>query len=168
MLDQLQTRYTPLAPYSYTDEALDQRGAQRAGHLVNLAAPGGKTLEVGSSDGMVSYHLAATGLNTAALDLSPALFDDRAEAAGVEFIQGDAAALPIDDRRFDLVFSYNSFEHLHDPAQALSEMIRVVRPGGTIHLDFGALYLSAYGLHAYRSVLVPFCHLLFEREALQD
>ena len=45
--------------------------------------------------------------------------------------QGDAQKLAnVDDASFDFLFSSHCLEHLHDPAEALANWIRVVRPGG--------------------------------------
>lgn len=167
-LEELADRYVAPASYDYTDTAKWKRGHQRAARLSALMPGSGATLEVGAGDGMVSYHLAQSGCTPTGLDLSSHLFDPRARAAGVRMVEGDAAAMPLDSGAFDLVFSYNSFEHFADPAAVLSELVRVTRPGGLIHVDFGPLYLSPYGLHGYRSVPVPYCHLLFERQVLDD
>jgi ubiquinone/menaquinone biosynthesis C-methylase UbiE len=40
--------------------------------------------------------------------------------------------LPFEDNSFDAVFSHALLEHLHDPLKALSEMKRVLKPGGII------------------------------------
>ena len=166
-LDALQSAVPPVPEYSYDGGALDRRGAARADELRRVEPRQGRTLEIGAADGMVSGHLAEAGFDATALDLSSDLFDHRARAAGVRFIQGDAAAIPFEDDGFDLAFSYNSFEHFPDPGRVLDEMIRVTRTGGIIHLDFGPLYFSPYGLHAYRSIDVPYCHLLFEPHVLE-
>jgi SAM-dependent methyltransferase len=167
-LDVLESRFPPVADYSYEGDALDRRGAERARALLRLELAPGRTLEVGAGDGMVSYHLVKAGFRATALDLSPKLFDDRAKAAGVEFLEGDAAAIPADDDQFEMAFSYNSFEHFADPTRVLDEMIRITRPGGLVHLHFGPLYFSPYGLHGYRSIKLPYCHLLFERHVLEQ
>jgi SAM-dependent methyltransferase len=166
-LDALQSAFPPVPDYPYDAVALDRRGAARADELRRIGPPRGRTLEIGAADAMVSCHLAEAGFSATALDLSSDLVDHRAGAAGVRFIEGDAAAIPIEDDAFDLAFSYNSFEHFPDPECVLDELIRVTRPGGIIHLDFGPLYFSPYGLHAYRSIDVPYCHLLFEPHVLE-
>jgi ubiquinone/menaquinone biosynthesis C-methylase UbiE len=79
----------------------------------------------------------------------------------------DAACLQFRDHTFDCVFSYNAFEHFARPDKVLAECIRAVRPGGVIYHDFGPLYMAPLGLHAYRSVRVPYCQFLFSRETLE-
>jgi SAM-dependent methyltransferase len=155
--------------YGYDRESLDRRGAQRARVLAPmLKGPGASSLEIACADGMVSRHLAKAGAQATALDLTDALFDDSARAAGVRLIEADAAAMPFPDAEFDLVCSFNAFEHVADPEAVLREAIRVTKPGGIIYLLFGPLYWSSYGLHAMLSVTVPFCQVLFDRPALES
>lgn len=49
-------------------------------------------------------------------------------------VVGDAHALPFRDNVFDRVFAFNVFEHLHDPATAAREILRVLKPGGSVAL----------------------------------
>ena len=73
----------------------------------------------------------------------------------------DAANMQFEDETFDFVFSYDAFEHFASPENVLLEAIRVVRKRGYIYLEFGPLYYSPYGEHAYRSITVPYCQFLF-------
>jgi ubiquinone/menaquinone biosynthesis C-methylase UbiE len=55
----------------------------------------------------------------------------------IELIEADACALPMQDARFDAVFSAHMIYHIPDrasQARALSEMVRVLRPGGVLVL----------------------------------
>ena len=170
-LDRLQERYPDAGGprYDYDAASLDRRGAERMHALrPSLRGTGDNTLELACGDGMVSYHLARAGARAVAVDLTDNLFDERAHRAGVRLVQADAAALPFRDAEFDLVVSFNGFEHVPDPQAVLREATRVTKAGGAIYLNFGPLYWSSYGLHALRSITVPFCHLLFERPALES
>jgi ubiquinone/menaquinone biosynthesis C-methylase UbiE len=82
----------------------------------------------------------------------------------VSFVAADAASLPLPDESFDVVYSYNTFEHIPRPDAAVSEATRVLRPGGHLYLDFGPLYFSPFGLHAYYSITVPYCQHLWTPE----
>jgi len=52
----------------------------------------------------------------------------------VELRVGDAHALPLDDARVDRARADRVLQHLEDPARALAELRRVVRPGGVLGL----------------------------------
>lgn len=47
-------------------------------------------------------------------------------------VVGDAHHLPFRDDVFDRVFAFNVFEHLRDPARAAREILRVLKPGGSV------------------------------------
>lgn len=113
----------------------------RAKALQMLApAVGQKVLDVGCGIGTVARGLAhAVGESGSvmAIDLSEQMLRvarERASAEGarVDFRRGDATKLEFEDDSFDGAWSERTFQHLDDPAQALDEMIRVVRPGGRI------------------------------------
>jgi SAM-dependent methyltransferase len=46
--------------------------------------------------------------------------------------QGDAMALPFDDGEFDRVVAAEVLEHIPDDVDAIRELVRVLRPGGTL------------------------------------
>lgn len=53
----------------------------------------------------------------------------------IEYRQGEAGALPARDAEFDVSWSRFLFEYLLDPKQALSEMVRVTKPGGIVAIS---------------------------------
>jgi ubiquinone/menaquinone biosynthesis C-methylase UbiE len=57
---------------------------------------------------------------------------EQAAAACTRFQIGDIAALPFDDNAFDLIWCAQSMYSLPDPLDALRELSRVVRVGGTV------------------------------------
>ena len=79
----------------------------------------------------------AAARRCAGLDLSPALIErarKNASIAGVEidFIEGDAEALPYPDGSFDVVLSQFGHIFAPRPAVAVKEMLRVLKAGGRI------------------------------------
>ena len=101
---------------------------------------GVRLLDVGTgSGGSVAIPAALRGAEVIGSDITDAWFEAarrRAAAAGaeVQWIVGDAAALPFDDGEFDVVTS--TFGHMFAPDHeaAARELVRVCRPGGTIAL----------------------------------
>lgn len=169
-LETLQMRYPHPPATEYDPHALEVRGRRRAAQLLRL--PGAKRarsfLELACWDGMVSCCLRRKGKETTAIDNRSAGFQRAASREGVRLLQMDATGLGFKDQRFDFVFSYDAFEHFSSPEHVLREAIRVVREHGYIYLDFGPLYYSPYGEHAYRSITVPYCQFLFQRTLLND
>lgn len=124
-------------------------------------------LELGCMDGMVLAALVAEGKKCTGVDLEDGAFDPRAAERGVRSVKADAAHLPLQDASFDLVSSFAAFEHFPDPAACLKEAHRVLRKGGYLYVSFTPVYTSPFGRHAYRQVLIPYCHYLFKEEDLR-
>ena len=62
----------------------------------------------------------------------------------VEFRQANSENIPYSSGEFDIVLCTNSFHHYPDPLRALSEMRRVLRPGGQVVIFENAPDLSWY------------------------
>lgn len=100
------------------------------------AGPGRRVLDVCCGHGNVSAALLATGAEVTGLDFSPAFLEiARERVPGAEFVEGDAQAMPFDDADFDAVTCNVGLGHLPDPAAALAEISRVLRPGGVAALS---------------------------------
>lgn len=105
-------------------------------------APGERVLDVGCGSGAVTRTLAqkvVPGGRAIGVDTSPALLkvarelaDKAGLAAVIEFKEGDCRALPFPDASFDAVVAATTLSHVPDAGRALSEMVRVTRPGGRI------------------------------------
>lgn len=169
-LEALQKKYPFPPEYGYDKNSLEDRGIKRAKEILNLqgAKRSHTFLEIGCWDGMVSWAICRKGKDVTAIDKSSEGLDERAITEGVKFHQTDAEDLIFEDESFDFVFSYDSFEHFSNPEKVLTEAIRVVKKGGYIYLSFGPLYYSPLGEHAYRSITVPYCQILFPKDMLNN
>ncbi|MHB9023861.1 MAG: class I SAM-dependent methyltransferase [Armatimonadota bacterium] len=169
--DSLCRSYAPPPAYGTDADSLERRGRERAAEVLAVLPPNAQAqtfLEIGCGDGMIGYFLQGQGKTATGIDLATGLFAARAAAAGVCLAQMDATALEFEDNNFDGIYSYNTFEHLSDPEKVLREAIRVAKPGGCIYLNFGPLYDSPMGLHAYYQVPIPYCQHLFPAELLDE
>lgn len=85
----------------------------------------------------------------------------------VEFQVGDAHKLPFDDKTFDIVFSFDAFEHVSMPDKMLSEAKRVLKHGGKLIMSF-TTWGKAKGHHLTDAINVPWAHLLVSEESLME
>jgi SAM-dependent methyltransferase len=98
-----------------------------------------RVLDVATGTGNVALRAARSGAQVTGLDLVPELLDIaavRAAALGaeVEWVQGDAEALPFPDRSFDRVLSAFGIQFAPRHEITARELVRVCRPGGAIAL----------------------------------
>ena len=167
VFDELMRTCKKRTSYRYDPFSLWKRSSSRVVRLlgeVDLKAPGARVLEAGCGDGTMGYLFDCYGHPTTLTDLE----DWRdVRARELPFLQGDlCAGLDLPSDHFELVYSYNTFEHVGDPAAALDELVRLCKPGGFVHLKFGPLYPSAWGLHAYKTVPIPYVQHLFAPELI--
>ncbi|MGO8995339.1 MAG: class I SAM-dependent methyltransferase [Polyangiaceae bacterium] len=100
-------------------------------------------LEVGYGAGAVLLTLAPTSGELSGIDLdadpAPVHALLRAHGYGANLSQANVYELPFPDGRFDLVVCFSVFEHLRDYARGLSEVTRVLKPGGHFLLGMPAV-----------------------------
>jgi SAM-dependent methyltransferase len=98
---------------------------------------GQRVLDVAAGTGNAAIPAAVAGAHVVASDLTPELFEpgrlhaDRA-GASLDWVEGDAEALPFDDNSFDVVMSCVGAMFAPRHQCTADELIRVVRPGGTV------------------------------------
>jgi SAM-dependent methyltransferase len=111
----------------------------------------GEALDLGCGDGRLTLELDAAGLTAADVSAealrraAPRLAAKRAVLAELE----PDAPLPFEDGSFDLVLCAETLEHVRDVQLLLSELRRVLRPGGRL-----ALTTPAHGRLTGLSILV--------------
>jgi len=109
--------------------------------------PGRSLLDVGCGTGDDVLALAArllpggtaVGLDHSTVMLAEARRRSAMSQLPVEFHAGNACSLPFEDDRFDACRAERTLVHVVDPALAVTEMVRVTRPGGRVVLFEGEI-----------------------------
>lgn len=95
--------------------------------------PGERVLDVAAGTGTSAAALARSGATVTALDFSAGMIaEGRRRYPQLDFVEGDATALPFDDDRFDAVAISFGLRNVERPKVALAEMYRVLKPGGRV------------------------------------
>jgi ubiquinone/menaquinone biosynthesis C-methylase UbiE len=117
-------------------EAVTTPAAARLVKFAQVRA-GQNVLDVACGTGVVAITAARIGARVRGIDLTPELLERARENASVaqleiDFRQGDVETLPFGDGEFDVVLS--QFGHMFTPRPevTIAEMLRVLKPGGTI------------------------------------
>ena len=111
----------------------------------------GLTLDLGCGKGKLLEAIALAGGKAIGLEYNPIyieLAQARLAAAGVtvEIVQGSAEAMPFAADYFDTINMSELIEHVSDPERVLSEVGRVLKPGGQAYLSVPNRY-GAYDPH---------------------
>jgi ubiquinone/menaquinone biosynthesis C-methylase UbiE len=98
-------------------------------------ARGARVLEAGCGTGRILTRLVEAADLAVGADLSRGMLHG-SRRRRLQVVQSDLATLPFRDASFDLVCSFKVLAHVPHLAEALREMARVTRPGGTLLLEF--------------------------------
>ena len=113
---------TTTPPETYVGPAAQRLSTGFMSEIERRLARGDRVLDLGCGPRDQSVPIEFLGLEYIGIDVS----GDAAD------LLGDAHAIPFADSTFDCVFSYAVLEHLHSPSLALSEIERVLKPGGIL------------------------------------
>ena len=103
--------------------------------------PKGKTaLEVGSGGGILTEEICKMGFTTTGIEPSEesrqtAANHAKASGLDIRYEKGTGENLPYADRSFDFVFCCDVLEHVQDLPKVISEISRVLKPGGVFIYD---------------------------------
>jgi SAM-dependent methyltransferase len=135
---------------------------QPASRLVRYAGirTGHRVLDVACGTGVVAVTAACRGATVTGLDLTPELLDvarenARIAAVKIDFHEGDAENLPFPSDSFDVVTSQFGHMFAPRPEVAVSEMLRVLKPGGTIAFSTWPPELFVGRMFALRAKYAP-------------
>lgn len=132
--------------------------------------PGSEVCDVGSGYGAVARRLGRKGARVTGLTVSPAQFwyatavpshdpetgNGRGTDRAPRFLLGDWLENDLPDNAFDAVIAIESLSHMADPARAVAEAARVLRPGGRL---VACVWLAAETPRRWevRHLLRPIC-----------
>ncbi len=138
LFDTIANRYDLIT--SLLSYGQDRRWKRR---LVELSdtRPGQRALDLACGTGDIAFALSARGASVVGLDITHRMLEiaqaKRSSATPAGFVTGDMMALPFPDARFDVVTTGYGIRNVPDIARSLTEMHRVLKPGGTmLSLDF--------------------------------
>jgi demethylmenaquinone methyltransferase/2-methoxy-6-polyprenyl-1,4-benzoquinol methylase len=131
---------------------LDRRWRRLAARSV--VQPGDRLLDSCCGTGELALECARVGGRVTGLDFSEAMLDRaRRKAPGLEWVDGDAMAMPFDDGTFDAATVGFGIRNVEDLEGGLRELARVLRPGGR---------LAVLEVTRPRGPLRPFFRLWFD------
>ena len=109
-------------------------------HALGRTDLGGLTaLDVGCSAGFIADELARAGARTTGVDIDEPGLERARERFGdhIDFRLARGEDLPLPDESVDVVVLNHIYEHVVDPAAVLTDIHRVLRPGGAVYLGLG-------------------------------
>ena len=139
-------------------------------YLVARALCRGKSvLDIASGEGYGSALLSQVATSVVGVDVSAEASEHAAAnyvSERLRFLQGNAHAIPLADNSVEIVVSFETIEHFDDHDRFLSEVKRVLRPGGTLIAstpdrdNYSPAELSANPFHVLEMTRAEFAVLL--------
>jgi ubiquinone/menaquinone biosynthesis C-methylase UbiE len=106
-----------------------------SGHLMRALPEGGRLLDIGCGTGLFVEKYIRNGGTATGLDISEGMVARaRCRCPECEFLVGTGERLPFGDGSFNAVSSVLVFSYVRDPVSMLSEVYRVLEPGGSVAL----------------------------------
>ena len=132
--------------------------------LLSAISPGDRALDLGCGAGDFTAVIAQAGARSLGVDVAEAaLVRARSRHPGLEFrLVPIGGPLPFEDGSFDLLWSSEVIEHIADTAGWLSEVRRVMAPGGRLLLttpSHGRLRVALGGVERFSEPLGDHLHL---------
>ncbi|GAB2766579.1 bifunctional demethylmenaquinone methyltransferase/2-methoxy-6-polyprenyl-1,4-benzoquinol methylase UbiE [Salinimicrobium soli] len=172
MFDTISTNYDGLN--RVISFGIDVKWRKKVVKMVSDTNPS-SVLDIATGTGDLAISLAQTGAKeVVGLDLSEGMLSvgrkkiaEKGLSQKIRMIQGDSEALPFEDDRFDAItvaFGVRNFENLE---QGLSEILRVLRPGGifvVLETSVPTRFPFKQGYHFYTKNLLPLIGKIFSKD----
>jgi SAM-dependent methyltransferase len=146
--------------------------------LIHAPQDAGDYLDVGCGNGFITSHVAVAFDRAVGVDVEPSRLADFRRWVGpaskYEIRDISGHELPFDDASFDFVTSFEVLEHVVDPEETVSEIVRVLRPGGrcVISVPHTGFPFETHGVrwngveHNRKVPLLPYLRPLHRRLSL--
>lgn len=150
-------------PADYGQEIIKRR-TRISSSWVSLS--GRLLLDFGAGNGAQTMELLTHGCKIVACDIDAAdlaVLTDYIKSnniTSVKPLQYDGSHLPLDDETFDIVVSYATLEHVENEHLALSEIKRVLKPGGDLVISVPNKWW-VFETHGARLPLLPWNRVPF-------
>jgi SAM-dependent methyltransferase len=144
----------------------------RRGFLLANTGAGERALDLGCGNGLFTAELLRAGSQAIGVEVAEAaLARARAQHASIDFrLAPIDGRLPLEDSEVDLVWCSEVIEHVADTARWLSEVRRVLAPGGRLLLttpSHGRLRVALGGVERFSEPLGDHLHL-YTRRSLEQ
>ena len=110
---------------------------EKAFSAVNIET-GKVCADIGAGTGFITEGIVKKGGNVIAVDQSEEMLNQMRQKFSdcnlIDYHQGYAENLPIEDLSVDFVFANMYLHHVEDPSAAIKDMVRILKPGGKIAL----------------------------------
>lgn len=103
-------------------------------------------VDVGGGPGYFEDAFTRRGARYIAVDADAGEMRLHGRTPSSRTVQADGTSLPFGDATFDVAYSSNVAEHVREPWSMADEMVRVVRPGGTVVFSY-TLWWGPWGGH---------------------
>lgn len=116
---------------SFFPESIREKAVTAAGVTAGAVAA-----DLGAGTGFITEELLKHGVRVIAVDQAESMLKQMkakfGPKASVEYRQGDAERLPIESGSLDYAFANMYLHHVENPARAIQEMARTLKPGGQL------------------------------------
>ncbi len=150
------------------DELEPPSFARRSSFLLKELRPGDRVLDVGCGTGEFTARMAQAGARAIGVDVAEAALERaRARHPELDFrLVPFDGPLPFEDNSFEVVWAGEVIEHVADTARWLSEVRRVLAPGGRLLIStpsHGRLVVALHGVETFSDPLGDHLHLYTRR-----
>lgn len=134
---------------------------------------GKEVLDIGCGAGGKSLYYASCGAKkVTGIDIVAKYEQESLELAKklnlqekFQFFVADASNLPFPSQSFDTIIMNDAMEHVAQPEEVLKEVMRVLRKGGRVFINFPP-YNHPFGAHLSDVIFIPWVHLFFGNKTL--